>query len=328
MSRKSIFLGVILITVLSSMSFAGSGSHGGGTIVCRNEQGKIISAELLDLWEGKKVRNLDILEEVESDADIPDLIRRAVRILNEKGQIKMAKTVELVANGELGVVNASLSFVSEGVGIAAPSDANAVFIPKGNCRIEGVGAYNDRYLTFFIDKELYSELSALNRAALFVHEGVYKYLRDTFHVEDSITARGITACLFSKLPCPELDVKDGIPETGFLMQCHNEIPYLKNKTEPQKAYMEYFLFVSKENPHTMRIQFTRLGVDTLPTKSFIDRNFDRLPEFFKGVPEFALIHNPPLWIKSSVIIQRDFAIALSIGETSAWRCKKLRLDMP
>ena len=57
--RKNISV-IALACLMGATAFAGKEGHGGNAVVCRDQAGKIKSAELLDLFEGRVIYRLKI----------------------------------------------------------------------------------------------------------------------------------------------------------------------------------------------------------------------------------------------------------------------------
>jgi len=197
-----------------AMAMGHERGNGGGGMVCRRD-GRL-TVELLDFWEGEALKGLKIRR---NENPIPDQIADAVKALNAAQPHEMSAFTNIDADDLYRRVEIQrIGFLPRGVGISPPADAINRYVQKG-CNLEGIGLYDDDRDTLDIDFETYEPLSTTSRAGLFFHEGIYKYLRSKFHVEDSIVARNITACAFSEKPCNELNPLFGIPETGIQYSC-------------------------------------------------------------------------------------------------------------
>jgi hypothetical protein len=193
--------------------------NGGGGVVCRN--GNTFTVRLLDFWEAEAFRGMRV--RISQDS-IYEQILAASRSLAAQGQPEMAEAAEDVAIRLYNQVERDgIGFLPEQITITAPQDAMTAFIERG-CTLEGIGIYNDQFETFDVDGELYRGLTLTHKAGLFFHEGVYKYLRARFNVEDSRTARALTACAFSEIPCPEVSPLTGLPmpESTPIYSCNAE----------------------------------------------------------------------------------------------------------
>ncbi len=218
-----------LVLSLSSMAFADAehssqgplvppgneGPYGGGSVVCGKE---IITAQLLDLWEAEAFKKLPITY---SEASVDGQIRKALaRFAQLNGQLprEISDTAwALYEQVHVGRMNG----VPAGLSITPPSDVLSPFIPvvESSCEFKGLAAYEDTAQVLFVDYLLYDALRPTDKAALFIHEAFYKYLRDHYRVKNSIAARNITACLFTDTPCQELSPFHGVPEKGPLYKC-------------------------------------------------------------------------------------------------------------
>lgn len=203
---------------LVSQSFAGdSRGNGGGGVICKGNEKT--SVQLLDFWEAEGLKNLKIKK---SEDSIPKQIEAALQVLLDKGQYAYSGYLKGYANEFYSNVEVKgLGFLPEGVSIFPPRDAMNKFIKTG-CELGGIVLFDDDYKVLDVDRSLYQLLSPTDKAGLFVHEAVYRVLRERFQVTDSIVARNLTACMFSETPCPELSSVFGIPQDVPLYKCHLE----------------------------------------------------------------------------------------------------------
>ncbi len=288
MNIKSLFIGTLLF-LFSHKIFAGSGSHGGGAVVCRDERGRIQSAALLDLWEsehlkGRTMWNLEDLSALMNELPkTPSedgrfdnlfyqkaLIAKVINKLRNVRQVALAEETEKIALKIREDVKAHYSFLPNGIRIAPPSDANAVYLPEQRgCELEGVGTYNDRQELFMVNREIFEHLPPIDQVALFIHEGIYKYLRKHFQVTDSIVARDITGCLFSQNNCTYLNPEPSLPETGYILSCTGQwdIGEQENPANTQSKRVNFFVYDSSSSTI---VRVTRINDYLPPTYTFAE----------------------------------------------------------
>lgn len=203
---------LILIASMISAGFAGhagvSSSGGGNSVVCRDANKKIISAELLDFYEGRNLNGLNI---VKSDAKVDDQIAMAVKNLSagqdDEALLSLAQTVQNV-----------LVMLPAGVGLQAVGDANTIVMPKG-CEIEQVADFRDAESKVYIDSEIWNALGATDQAGLIFHETVYFYSRHAGTDLTSERARREVARSFSDAKISA--VYDGAPVDAW--ECSSTI---------------------------------------------------------------------------------------------------------
>jgi hypothetical protein len=205
LSFKNLSLFIFLITS-TSLVFAGGMEGGGGkSVVCRDPQGKIIKAELLDLFEGRTQYQLKYTE-----SSVP-WKEQAQNILTNSGlpsQISFPphEIIDWFQNA-----SEQLVIVSNEVILKPTDDSYEVIAPKG-CNVEQVANYQNDH-TILIAGEIWNEFSETQKAALIIHEATYRYLRD-YKEANSIRARHFTAFVVSgkKISTP-LSVLDN--EVGY-----------------------------------------------------------------------------------------------------------------
>ena len=188
---------IILVALLaiSISSHASRESHGGGAIVCQD------GVFLYDLYEATLPEehswgglNIVRTEETE-EAQINKALERlgawtspSLRQLVEAAYIKARKIVRRPPPGSM---------------IDRPRDVENEFMRIG-CELKGVASYNDGKNRLSIDPDLYKRMPPTDRAALWIHESIYKIWRDHMGAEDSTFIRKMVGHLFSDLAVTKL----------------------------------------------------------------------------------------------------------------------------
>jgi hypothetical protein len=259
-----------IIVVISGVAFANEhadggplpppgneGPYGGGGMICGHEN---LKGMLWDLWESEAFKKMPTTHTNE---------------LTTKQQVQKALDTYLRLNGMLPqeivdtawdlydqVENKRLNSVPAGLEITPPTDLQAPFRPVDgtDCHLRGIGAYDDTSQTLFVDYNYYDILNFnTDRAALFIHEAVYKYFRDHYGVKNSIAARNIVSCLFGDTPCEELDPTVGVPNDGPLYRCSPKgwsetvilLPTF-NMEDFRMAQPEFYLFPNPKSQTPMK----------------------------------------------------------------------------
>lgn len=266
-----ILFATVLLPFSSMASLGTEGVGGGGGMVCETPAGK--SIELLEFWEAENLRHMSIKRVQGSPIDqARQALQRLIQgnpTMSHDHAMELQKTLDHIWR-QINLGNDT--FIPSGTIIAPPSDAMVNF-GKKNCQLQGIAIYFDLSNVIRVDRDNYIRLSDTGKAGLLVHETIYRFLRYHFQVKNSITARGITACLFSHQNCPEISLLNGIPEEGPLFKCD--------------AGESQFVIYSVPNPiydvadmHTMpgyldtiyldlwRIQFLAVGEKPLMTKVY------------------------------------------------------------
>ena len=189
-------IGLTVLTLLISLpAFGGKErGNGGGAFVCRNANGKILSAQLVDLYEAGARYSLKL---------------RPNTGLTQQEQIDLAMARLLRGNLDLGTeIESRLNHVSkiihivENAKLTNSNDFNIQISPKacagGRIEFEQLANYTDTG-ELLVDREIWAALSSMDQAALYLHEAIYLYSRELFRVETSQASRRLVAYLFSTL---------------------------------------------------------------------------------------------------------------------------------
>lgn len=202
--RKNIAV-IALVCLTGATAFAGKEGHGGNAVVCRDSVGRIKSAELLDLFEGRVIYRLKF-----QSSPLPIQLQLH-GILNRlwAANKDMAAYMEPLFRE----IDANKTVLQDGVQLTPVDDAFPTVIPT-DCKIEQLANYvNDQQI--LVDGEIWKMLDLTNQAALIVHESLYKFLR-SFGETDSRRTRRIVAYLFSNYSFD--DVYGGLPAQSQLCQ--------------------------------------------------------------------------------------------------------------
>lgn len=170
---------------------AGNSSGGGGTaVVCRDAGKKILSVELLDLFEGgliAKIVRTDLPVKQQLDAISK---RLSLLVYDSEGYETIRARVE-----------AHRHLLPAGVHLDLLDDALPI-IHKDGCQIEQFARYTE-WGDVLVDSELASFLEQhpggnTDLAALIVHESLYAFIRAKKTADNSKQARRVVGKLFSE----------------------------------------------------------------------------------------------------------------------------------
>lgn len=184
---KNIFLFAGLLA-LSLNSFAsGEKGNGGYSVVCRDENNFIISAELLDIYEGKTLYKL----EYPTDEFAVDTLLTVA-----KYKMKEHTAFSSKLEKELATVDESMIFIPLGNELESTDDASPVIKKKG-CQFEQLANYTDEG-ELIVSQEIYEQLDNVNKAAFRLHEAIYSLRRKARGDETSQSTRRLTAHILAK----------------------------------------------------------------------------------------------------------------------------------
>lgn len=182
----------ILLCMLMSAAVAypaGKEGHGGNAVVCRDEASKIYSVEVLDLWEGREEFELQIQEPMGTAEEIAQQLSHRMAFVDSDYYSKVGNVVAEIIRKK--------TMLEDGL-ILDPIPDSFPVIQSPKCKIEQLAVYKGNGVVL-IATSLWKHLTNSQQAALYLHEAIFKVLRDRELVWDSRKARVITAYLFSNL---------------------------------------------------------------------------------------------------------------------------------
>ena len=200
--RISIAVASVLSLSTAMLASAGGGSSGGGkTVVCRNDDGSISKAYLLDLYEAAARWGLQIKPptgDITSEyARYLLELRRVVgdpRPFGDDDDVSLGEKISKLRFGF------DLPPVTDDLGTTIP-------LPK-RCKVEQAITHSDETDELLADPWIWQALDTQNQAALLAHEELYFGARQAGELT-SEAARQTVAELFSTTPPPVLS--DRIP---------------------------------------------------------------------------------------------------------------------
>lgn len=243
---KRLILSLFLVSPLYSFA-NGSGTilgNGGQSVVCRNDQKEIVSAEALDLFEGRALDNRRVAFP-EDRAALELAVELATKIDDSQGG--PTGRVAGVA-GKVKYVAANMTLLPPGVGLDPIDDSLGFIFPK-NC--EPVQTINFREnQRIFVDSDVWNLLPETSKAALLLHEAVYWHLRESGVEKDSRRTRRVVAFMLAGGQLPPR-AKFELPAGTEIQHCHSvEINSFRN-------YNSSF-FAFRKNDLVM-LQFMQIG---------------------------------------------------------------------
>ena len=264
---------MLLAFAWSASVFAnGVGSTGGGaSVVCRDSQNKIISAELLDLYEARVRDSRDLLATTYSIEG--DYLLATQNTFRLQGSLLALEANQVSATLQRFFV--STEFTLPGVRLRWLGDLGPT-VPALNqqgCALEQLAIFDDTTQKISIDSEIWTALNTLNQAALVTHELEYAYERK-LEERTSETTRAIVGLIYSAHGV--VPVLEGLPAARI--HC---ITTLENRGEnqgedrgegqsTQKGVSGFYVYPSlAENGHPsgLTLQFTQLMGRPLLTRT-------------------------------------------------------------
>ena len=217
-----------------SVLAGGGGMDGGGGrgVICRDSKKKIVSAEILDFYEGRFQYGLQI-----------PISNEAMDSQIEKAELKYKQGTRVDLNYLSRSVYKHFKFLPKSTKLAFIDDSHELILPK-KCQIEQVANFVNPNL-ILIDSEIWSKFDNTNKAALVLHETLY--WRERINgAKDSRRSRLINANLFAENIFFE-DVYEGIPKEA--LTC---FAYSKKLSEPNNQITIFYAFRTED---TWSLQF-------------------------------------------------------------------------
>lgn len=182
---------------LGNISFAAPDriGNGGGVWMCEGSAGEIFDLMFMDIFEARREYQLNIPEVTES---------YSIVIQKQKDWIvkNLSKGAQIQDHVEY--VEKNITWI-EDIIVSIPDAANKITPHPSLCK---QGKWAPVQLVNFTDdfrilvrRELFESplLTDMERAAVYLHEGIYSYLRTEFGDQNSVRTRAIVGILFSDL---------------------------------------------------------------------------------------------------------------------------------
>lgn len=190
---RALFFLFTFLFATSAFAEGNAVGNGGGSIVCRDNAGKITRAELLDLYEAREVHGLKV-NGSDTEFNVNAARDRMYDFRLRLQEIDEEYAALLVIEFNKFFATIQSRFVSRNNILPDTPDTFYRSLPKG-CVYEQLANYFDGEPLLIAD-EIWNELSATDQIALYVHEAVYALERKYLGAVNSSHARKIVASLF------------------------------------------------------------------------------------------------------------------------------------
>ena len=252
---KQLFAAMTLIFPI--VSHAGVLNGGGGKgIVCRDNAGKTMSVELLDLWEERTIRGQTQLPSTGNVAqDVAQALAKLKFVSQSRISIydgtqvrcrendcvasEMQKTADAFLNKSPKVVRL------RGVKLIDTKDAMEIAVPA-DCAVEQIVNYQPEGGSIVVNEDLYEKMDVLNQAALIVHESLYSYLRHWGNELNSIRVRRAVGAAFSR--------QNAFQQPADLYKTAEYIECLSDKVDEHRRPLTALVF----SPDLRKVNIARL----------------------------------------------------------------------
>jgi hypothetical protein len=227
---------VFLIFLMPSLLWAGVTNGGGGkAVVCRDQDRKIITAQMLDLFEAENQYELTLLPSASSLDEALDQVG-----LRLEGLSGHRREMLSMSRNDLRAIQKKFKFLAPGIGLQPIDDSMDLLRPE-NCEIEQLAFFKESNI-ILVNQDIWNHLNPQNQAALVVHETIYQQHRRN-GAKDSRDSRKIVGHLFSTLDLQ--NVMGPLTKTSEAVQC---------QTQDERNVF----FLTKDADGTGRITFSKL----------------------------------------------------------------------
>ena len=169
----------------------GKEGHGGHGIACHDMYSRIISVEVYDLWESEAVYGLKTADY--GNMTWQEIVEKRLAQLRDS---QYSAHAPVIAKTRL--VAERLRFLREDVRLPDIDSDDELVLPR-DCQKVTLASYVDDD-TILIDSVYWGQLSEAGRAALVLHEGWYRALRERDGVTGSRRVRRINAYFMAEAP--------------------------------------------------------------------------------------------------------------------------------
>lgn len=147
--------------ILSLNAFAGNErGNGGNAVVCRDKDGNIKSAEMLDIYEGRALSGLKYNEFTGSvDQNFDRIIDDILEPSHESTKLMIYS------------VKNNMTMLPTGVELEPINDSLHILMPR-NCKVEQVANFYNQ-TKVFVNSDIFNSFNDLSKTALYLHEVLY-----------------------------------------------------------------------------------------------------------------------------------------------------------
>jgi hypothetical protein len=254
------FLSLIALTLATgTVSAAGiSIGNGGHSLACTDSSGRV-GFETFDLYEGRALfgyaypqdnPNLDPFKLARSLASRMDQALTTIPGFLEEPVDNLASKVDYV--------RAAMKFLPPGVGLKGTGDIQEFIEIPANCKFVQTVNFRDSNLVY-VNTDAWNALDRVSQAALYLHEAVYWYMRETGVETDSRRARKAVAYMMSGGSLtPRTALPSGIGKAQF---CRSR------NQNPETWDWDTKLFAYRDHSGALVLQFLQIDGHRVITKT-------------------------------------------------------------
>lgn len=203
--KAFLMLAALLVASLAAHAGPRVVGNGGDVLICVQKDGRM-TYRVLDVAEATDALGLKL--EDTGEMMVPEILSLWGKRLDKIRNFKPG-----TGESELKETYLSMRLMSEGIGLKGVKDEgqlnlDAVPISAAGCVVRQLANYLGKN-QIYVNRMLWENLDEFNRAALVLHEWVYKIMR-SYGDTDSLASRRIVGHLISTTP--PADLYEGVPE--------------------------------------------------------------------------------------------------------------------
>ncbi|MNJ91168.1 hypothetical protein D3C87_88150 [compost metagenome] len=188
---------LVILTLASANAFAAPDriGNGGGVWMCESPNGDILDLMFMDIFEARREYQLNVPETNENPL---------YTVQSKKKWIQQFLPYGTALNEHILYVEKNITWIDDII-VSIPDAANKITPHPSLCKqgkwlpVQLVNFTDD--FRILVRRELFDSplMTDVERAAVYLHEGIYSYLRSEFSDKDSVRARAIVGLLMSDL---------------------------------------------------------------------------------------------------------------------------------
>jgi len=195
MKTKSLILSLLWLSASAAQARFGGPDligNGGDAVVCRSAEGAIVSAEVLDLYEARRIHDRN--PNVDGDQSVEGVLAE-IRSNLDAHETLLNETLKAYSDSFI-----DESLFLDDVELTDINDSDHIIVPNG-CKVEQVVIQNtpDEFnpKRYTVNNEIWSSFDNLNKAAMILHESLYRIFLDNRRANDSKIVRLLLSYLIS-----------------------------------------------------------------------------------------------------------------------------------
>lgn len=186
----------LLFTATAAQASPDRIGNGGGVWVCESSTHEVFDILFMDVFEARREYQLNLAE---TDAQ-PTALVKEKEVWIQKFMPNQSDIVKYIDYVEPNItwIDDVINFIPDGANKISPHPS---LCKQGDWKAVQLVNFTDDFRVL-VRRDLFQSpyMSNLEKAAVYLHEGIYSYLREKYHDTTSVRARAIVGFLLSDLP--------------------------------------------------------------------------------------------------------------------------------